>query len=252
MLDLKYTVLEYLYSGAARLQEWDSRLLGISLDVPSTLLDASKPFTPPPRKRRPESPEAGDDNHTPFLWQAPNSNAALYTGQKWVELHTLVSELLAFQRATQPVPPFFTEKLVSRRYPAWLEHALKLSRARGYWTLYPSALAAANLATVHNELYRAPEEYEEELAKDYLQDAELSGSPETPFENLLGSGSLLPFNDMPLLLWDGPTTELANLDMAAEDYANDFRRAVGGCEALAPEDLVRKKSMKDLFCTKDD
>jgi hypothetical protein len=245
-------VLEYLYSGAAHLQEWDSRLLGISLDLPATYLDASKQFTPPSRKETTESPEAKDDDHTAFLWQAPNSNAALYTGQKWVELHTLISSLLDVQHKTQPVPALFTEKLVSKRYPSWLEHALKLSRVRGYWTLYPSALTAANLATIHNELYRAPEEYERELAKDTAPDPELAQSSGTPFESLPGGGNLLHFKEMPLLLWDGKTTELGDLDNAAEEYANEFRRVVGGCEALAPGDLVPRKDMKDLFCMKDD
>ncbi|KAK4126122.1 hypothetical protein N657DRAFT_592230 [Parathielavia appendiculata] len=238
---LKYSVLHYLYSKAALTQEWDSRLLGISLDLPSTHLDGSKPFTPPSGK-----------GEIPLLWQAPNSNAALFTGQKWTELHAFVSKLLEFQHRTQPLPSFFTDKLVSRRYPSWLEHALKLSRARGYWTLYPSEATAKSLVTVHSELYRAPEEYEREAAKEMPGNAPLPVSGRTLLESLPRDGSLLPFDEMPLLLWDGRVTELSNLDNAAAAYANEFRRAVGGCQALAPEDLVAKASMKDLFCMKDE
>lgn len=245
--DLKYAVLEYLYSGTAATQQWDSRLLGISLDLPSTYLNASEPFAAPSG-----TPESKAGEHTSFLWQAPNSNAALYTGQKWIELHALVSNLLDFQQRAENVPTLLAEKLVSKRYPAWLEHALKLARARGYWMLYPSEQTAANLATVHNELYRAPEEYVNEMARDEAQDAERAISGGTLLESLPGGGSLLPFSQMPLLMWDGTVTDLTKLDEAAAGYANDFRHAVGGCEALAPEDLAPKKSMKDLFCLKDE
>ncbi|KAH6631868.1 hypothetical protein F5144DRAFT_234156 [Chaetomium tenue] len=236
---LKYSVLHYLYSGAALAQEWDSRLLGISLNLPSTHLDGSKPFASPAEK-----------GETPFLWQGPDSNAALFTGQKWVELHALVSHIIDYQQKTQPPPAFFTDKLVSKRYPSWLEHALKLSRARGYWTLYPSEATARNLATVHNELYRAPEEYERELGNEAPKSAELPAPGITLFESLPGGG-LLPFDEMPLLLWDGTATTLSHLDKAAATYTDEFRRAVGGCQALAPDDLLAKKSMKDLFCMKD-
>ncbi|KAL2131536.1 hypothetical protein VTI74DRAFT_4913 [Chaetomium olivicolor] len=242
---LKYSVLQYLYSGAAVTQEWDSRLLGISLDLPSTHLDGSKPFSAPPGKGVTREP-------TPFLWQAPNSNAALFTGQKWVELHALISKMLDFEHKTQPMAPFFTEKLVTKRYPSWMEHTLKLARARGYWMLYPNEQIAKNLATVHTELYRAPEEYEEELAKETPGGAESPVSGGTLFEALPGGGKLLPFDDMPLLLWDGTVTELTRLDDAAEDYANTFRRTVGGCEALAPKELLPRQSMGDLFCLKDE
>jgi hypothetical protein len=239
LLDLKYSVLHYLYSGAASTQGWYSRLLGISLHLPSTHLDDSKPFNPP-------------SGTTPLLWQAPNSNAALFTGQKWIELHALVSNLLDLQHRTQPLPPFFADKLVSKRYPSWLEHALKLSRARGYWTLYPSEATARNLATVHSELYRAPEEYEREAAKELPGNAELPVSGRALFESLPRGGRLLPFDEMPLLLWDGRVTGLYDLDEAAAAYANEFRRAVGGCQALTPEDLLPKQSMGDLFCMKDE
>ncbi|KAL2200575.1 hypothetical protein P885DRAFT_66233 [Corynascus similis CBS 632.67] len=237
---LKYSALYYLYSGTSHAQNWDSRLQGISLDLPSTHLDGSKPFTPPPGK-----------GTTPFLWQAPNSNAALFTGQKWAELHALVTHLTEYQHITQPLPAFFTEKLVSKRYPSWLEHALKLSRARGYWTLYPGDATARNLATIHSELYRAPEEYERELDGEEPSTSTELPVPEGMLFETLPDGRLPPFDDMPLLLWDGQSIVLSGLDDAAAAYTNEFRLAVGGCEALSSADLTRKSSMKDLFCLKD-
>lgn len=164
----------------------------------------------------------------------------------------MVSNLLELQQNAQSLPAFFTQKLVSKKYPSWLEHALQLSRARGYWTLYPSEATSRNLATIHNELYRVPEEFARELEKDTPREAETALSGESFFNSLPGRGGLLPFSEMPLLLWDGRPTDLQGLDAAAADYASEFRRAVGGCEALAPQDLVPRSSMKDLFCMKDE
>ncbi len=250
--DLKFATLQYLYSGAATTQEWDSRLLGISLELPSTYLDGSKAFTPPPSKgkAKPSGPEPGGP--TPFLWEAPGSNAILFSGQKWMELHGLVTNLLDLQQRSQSLPPLFTDKLVSKKYPSWLEHALKLSRARGYWTLYPSAPTAKNLATIHGELYRAPEEYERELAKELPGSTELPVGGGTLFESLPGGGRMLPFDEMPLLLWDGTATNLWDLDDTAMVYTKEFRRAVGGCQRLAPEELAPRSSTKDLFCMKEE
>ncbi|KAK3990045.1 hypothetical protein QBC44DRAFT_74330 [Cladorrhinum sp. PSN332] len=244
---LKYALLEYAYSSTSIMQEWDSRLLGFSLDLPTTSLNASQPFTPPASTKYTKKPSGPD---SPFLWQSPNSNAMLYLGSKWIELHTLVSKTLQLQHTTNP--PFFSEKAVSKRYPAWLEHALRLTRARGYWTHYPSKSIASTLATVHNELYRAPEEYERELAKDSItvddKDEIAIGSSSRP----ILQQTLPSFDEMPLLLWNGNPTDLLNLDAFAADYAYDFRRAVGGCEALTSEDLVPRKDMGDLFCVKNE
>ncbi len=255
--DVKYAVLHYLYSGPAVTQEWDSRLLGISLDLPSSGLDGSTPFTPPPAKAKStQSSPPSTNDPTSFLWQAPNSNAALFTGQKWMELHALVSNLLAFQQqhgTSQPLPTFFTTKQVSKKPPAWLEHALRLARARGYFTLYPSISIARSLATVHSELYRAPEEYERELPKERDPEMPVPVPGGTLVDSLPGRGRLLGFDEMPLLLWDGRPATLEGLDQAAAGYAEEFRRAVGGCQGLAAEELVAgRKSMGDLFCLRED
>ncbi|KAK0620384.1 hypothetical protein B0T14DRAFT_567135 [Immersiella caudata] len=248
---VKYSVLEYMHSNAAVTQQWDSRLFGISLDIPSTHVDASKPFDPPTKKG------SSSSDTSSFLWQAPNSNAVLYTGPKWVELHAFVSHLLEFQQTTEKkqsaLPSLITNKLVSKRYPSWLEHALKLSRARGYWTLYPSPQTAGKLAVVHNEMYRAPEEYEKEIKREGSVDSverTLAAGP--LLESLPSRGTLPAFDEMPLLLWDGRTTKLRNLDSHAVDYSWEFRRAVGGCEKLMPSELLPRQSARDLFCEKED
>ena len=157
--DLKYTALQYRDA---------SRLFAISLEQPTRLLDEKAPLTLPSRTIDIESPEAGGDAPTSFLWQAPSSNAVLYMGEKWVDLHSFVSRSLAAAGAESrsttsgnpaTTPALLAEKFVSKRHPSWLEHALRLARLRGYYTLYPGEETARNLATVHSELYQAPEEY---------------------------------------------------------------------------------------------
>lgn len=112
---------------------------------------------------------------TPFLWQAPNSNAALYFGDKWVELHDFISKILTSERSL-PTPTTLNKKLVSKTYPSWLEHVLKLARARGYWTLYPNFDKYDALVTMHTDLYQAPPEYKEDLEAE-IPAGELTADP---------------------------------------------------------------------------
>ncbi|KAK4178206.1 hypothetical protein QBC36DRAFT_299552 [Triangularia setosa] len=252
---LKFTMLEYLYSTASTLQSWDSRLLGISLDLPpTTLLDTSKPFTPPsplpskqPKGAKKPSLASQSTSSTPFLWQSPNSNAMLYLGTKWTELHSLVSNTIEHQHSISFPAPFFATKLVSKRYPSWLEHALRLARAKGYFALYPSEATARYLATTHNELFKAPEEYENELPTD----AELKGGEEIRLTSgpLLETVQLLGFDEMPIVTWEGEETGLERLDDAAGEYVRDFRRAVGGkCEGWEGPEAGEKLRVENLFC----
>lgn len=241
-----------MHSTAAVTQQWDARLFGISLNLPSTQLDNIKPFTPPKSPKSPKSASPTPD--ASFLWQAPNSDAVLYTGQKWIELHAFVSRLLETRQS--PLPAIFTDKRVSKRFPSWLEHALKLCRARGYWTLYPSAMTARNLAVVHGELYRAPEEYEDELRPAAAGGSSRAGgrrkegilAPGPLLDSLPGGGDLPGFDDMALLAWDGRAMTLGEVDGTAERYAGELRRAVGGCERLTVRELGPRPDAGDLFC----
>ncbi|KAM7206810.1 hypothetical protein V8F20_002516 [Naviculisporaceae sp. PSN 640] len=254
---LKYSVLQYSESATAVYQEWDSRLLGISLDLPSTYLNGTTAFEPPAPKKKGADKQTSShsDSSTPFLWQSPNSNAVLYMGPKWIELHDMVSRLLAIQHKTpaDSLPAFFSEKSISKRYPSWLEHALKLSRARGYWTIYPSKFMASSLAVIHNELSSSPEEYRSEELPDGPADAsEISLASGPLLESLPAGDFMASFSDMPLLLWDGTETTLRDLDDEAVKYTEEFHRAVGGCDQLEADELMsRPKSTRDLFCSKD-
>jgi hypothetical protein len=264
-------VLEYKYSSAALMQEWDIRLMGISLDLPATYINVTAPSIPPTKKDAPPkspnpledtptlSPDPPSDGPTPFLWQAPSSNAILFTGTKWVELHGFVSRLLDAQHRLPSTPSsFLSSKSVSKRFPSWLEHALRLARARGYWTLYPGDSAAGHFATVHTELYRAPEEYEEEEEFPVKTSPE-KGSGEGKGQKTLArelvlnheGGMLPPFRELPLLSWDGRVVSLTELDQTAAEYTVEFREAVGGCEDLKAFELLAKGDGADLFCERE-
>jgi hypothetical protein len=265
---LRYSVLEYKYSFAAVLQEWDTRLMGISLDLPQTYLNDTSPFIAPTKRDAP--PAAANtvddtlkppplDGPTPFLWQSPSSNAILFTGEKWAELHGFVSRLLDVQHRLPSTPSsFLSSKSISKKSPSWLEHALRLARARGYWTLYPGENPAGQFATVHTDLYRVPEEYEDELAADTVasdgkgtEEGGKGGQEILAREVVLDSkgGGLLPsFMELPLLSWDGRIVTLEELDQSAAEYTTELREAVGGCEDLKGPELLARADAADLFC----
>lgn len=74
---LKYTMLEYKYSASKAFI--NVNVLGVSLDLPSTYLNGTSKFVPPLINLT-----TGENvimkGPSPFLWQAPNSNAQLYFG----------------------------------------------------------------------------------------------------------------------------------------------------------------------------
>ena len=258
---LKYTLLEYKYSIAAASSSMSHEdLLGISLDLPSTFLNDTTPFTAPPN---PESADAPEGNGPSFLWGAPNSNAALYFGDKWTELHTLVSHSLS---SASSAP----KKRISTSYPSWLEYILTLSNSRGYSMLYPQLTAGDALATVHNELYQPPEEFNKpktETETTTTEDGNFTADPakhlslqhkEFPLAhsslvNMLPDNQLLaPLHSMPLLTWDGRVVDRIDLGDEAEEFSAKFRRDVGGCKTPVPSKTrLVDVGVENLFCDGD-
>ncbi|KAI1470681.1 uncharacterized protein F4812DRAFT_418612 [Daldinia caldariorum] len=266
---LKYTLLEYRYSSISAHQHWDRRLFGISLEQPLQLLDGKGSFSPPSITKQAEPGEAPQDEiSTSFLWQAPSSNAVLFLGDKWVELHDFASRSLEVKQGSDPVPALLSEKVVSTQHPSWLEHALRLARARGYWMLYPGVDIARNLATVHIELRHIPEEYDsQENSKPLLADdaseeeiekvrQKIRAGPEITLasasllDSLPDKGNLRPFSTLPIVAWDGQETNFEELYSLATKYSAEFREKVGNCGAESEEKLKEKErfSAQDLFC----
>ncbi|KAG4444223.1 hypothetical protein IFR05_000320 [Cadophora sp. M221] len=259
---LKYNALEYMYStNRGDLRQF---LMGISLDLPLTYLNDSSSFTPPVANSS-VGENVVSTGVTPFLWQAPNSNAALYFGDKWVEIHDFVGQLLSSQH-TLPTPTTLNKKSVSKTYPSWLEHVLKLVRARGYWTIYPNIDMQHSLAALHHDLFKPPEEYADEIKAEVAEPGELTADPKdhlslkdkekmiikTSLLNILPKKGQLPrLSEMPLLTWDGELADVDEFGGLAVNFSSIFRREIGGCsEDSAEKDRVGMLA-GDLFCLSD-
>lgn len=229
-------------------EEWDEKLMGISFQSPSTLLDETTPL-----------PVSSDD--TPYLWQVPTSDAVLFFGEKWVELHGYVSQVLEKQLASTASPALLAHKEFSKQHPSWLEYALQLSRIRGYFTLYPTQGTAGAILGVHTDLYDPPEEYygDEEVEDGEAGEGDRStevfdaGSQVDVLNTLPQGGALPPLGELPLLALDGKRTDLAETVKVASKYAQEFRRQVGQCKDLEGEEKPEKdEKARDLFCSSTD
>lgn len=202
---LKYAALKYRDSyRSAR----SNNLVGISLDLPTVRPTDDTPFTVPGH----ESPF--------FCWQAPNSNAVLYFGDKWAEFHTFMGDLLESSAATVQQ----SEKQISTKYPAFMEMLLSFVRARGYFLLYPSfpATQSISMAVVHNDFYQVPEEFLDRPATsdDDTEDRTIGIEPvkmtlygASTLANLLRRlpGQLPSLARLPFLTFDGNTTSSEEL-----------------------------------------
>ncbi|OJD20170.1 hypothetical protein ACJ73_08497 [Blastomyces percursus] len=272
---LKYAILKYKYSVST--EEPLRSLLGVSLELPSAAPTVDEePFTPPTRSDRTDVPQGTEKEIPVFLWQAPNSNAALYFGDKWVEFQSFLSNRLdAAHGPDSKKQP----NLISNKFPSWMEYMLELIRARGYYLLYPSFPATTTaytlLATIHNELYRVPEEYAsepqtsnsiskkpEEADDEHLvsdpdqlltggssslvtppQEVDL-GSIEKPLAKSSSISTLLqlfpaglPKEISPLyvLPYSWKDTSSPDLVERTQVYMKEFRERIGGCDAHAQQ-----------------
>jgi len=265
---LMYNLLEYKYS-KGRVSD---NLIGISLELPSTYLNGSDLFDPPHPKGKPDTP-------TPFRWQAPSSNAALYFGESWIEFHSYLAHRISAM--TSKTPKYV--KKVSETQPAWMEYLLELMRARGYTMLYPNYASTSSnaFAAVHTELYQPPEEYPRDRRKSpAAPDPPPDIDPPNPFTadpatesltpphssepDLLTTsllsilprpGDLPPLSSLPLLSHDGTPITFSTHEDLASDFTSTLRREIGGCAfingKMDPEPPVYVRSADDLFCNLD-
>ncbi|KAM0323473.1 hypothetical protein ACHAQA_008752 [Verticillium albo-atrum] len=249
---LKFMLLEYRYSRTALSQQWDRQIMGLSMTLPQTYINGTQGFEEPD----PLDIEQLERKGGGFLWQAPHSDAVLFMGDKWVELHRFVSQTVERQHDASP-PAALSEKDASKQYPSWLEHVLRLSRARGYLTLYPGAETASVMATVHRDLSQPPEEYWQEVdAEEAPKEGVVSldnDSPAGPLVGILdtlpGKGELLSYIEMPMLGWKGAVSDLQEVDRSAREFAAIWRQKVGRCDPKSEEAAEQEKGRsKDLFC----
>ncbi|KAL8871106.1 MAG: hypothetical protein Q9174_002994 [Haloplaca sp. 1 TL-2023] len=265
---LMYNLLENKYSISSRNSLELSNLMGISLELPSTHLNDSEVFRPPEIHRESADTREPPEAATPFLWQSPNSNAALYFGDKWIEFHSFLTSRVSLDPAKAPSRP----KLVSEMYPAWMEYLLELMRARGYTLLYPNFLSSRDsIATLHHELYQPPEEFAkpkkaadappptmdpEKETFDTDPNAHRPKRPETTPLRRTNLISILPraattqeLFELPLLSYEGNEIDASGINSAARAFTNDYRRHVSNCKATSKQPNVQPMRADDLFCT---
>lgn len=261
---LIYHLLEYKYSAHGKETKNSPHLMGISLELPTHFLNDSEPLVPPLIELPPSNRKSGTPGEsTPFLWQAPNSNAALYFGDKWMEFHSFLTARLS-------KPPTTRTKLISKKHPAWLEFLLELMCARRYSLLYPTlSVDDEAIATVHDELYQVPEEFprepstpasvpelnpDEPLSLVYERkdrpppNTEHSLSSSTLLSTLPDSGDLPEIPNLPLLAFDGSTLTQEQANDDAWSFTEAYRRDIGGCKAEAEITKREPNSALDLFC----
>ena len=274
---LLYNVLEYKHASFSTHSGERENLLGISLDLPARHLNGSKVFSPPisdsSDAEEISKPKLEESAPSPFLWQAPNSNAVLYFGDKWSEFHSFLSSRVAAKDKYSTSRP----KYVSSNHPAWTEYLLELIRARGYNILYPNLPESESFATVHNELYQP---LEESTASPQSSDVDIVSPPpldpnepfiidtaslpfarpsnpeppllHTPLLSILPSqGDLPSLSDLPLLSFSGQLLSRLQHYQLKSTFVDEFRRAVGGCAAGTARVPSAMKA-DDLFCQNSD
>lgn len=280
---LFFHVLEYHYSAYA--SESSKQLLGLSLSAPQSYLNGSAPFVAPSitdmsgRKYANRAQEEEGDRSAPFLWQAPDADAALIFGAKWAEFHDYLKNRLRAMHdptavTTAPIRP---RKLVSETQPGWMDYLLELMRARGWHLLFPAAREAGGWVTIHQDLYQTPEEFvrtpnldDDDSEAQELPDVDEpfltvdTGVPASQFKEQRNTvqhsqplHAMLPFEgDMPELLslpamsYTGDIVPAHILETEALVYKEKLRQDVGGCD-MAQAGINRpivNGETDDLFC----
>ncbi|EKV10427.1 hypothetical protein PDIG_25630 [Penicillium digitatum PHI26] len=257
---LKFAVLNYKQSSRAK--RVFSNMIGISLELPSSKPTTdSQSFTPPPMTVE------GKEQFLPsFLWQSPNSNAALYFGDAWAEFHSFMAQRLSTLQSENS-----QTKILSERFPAFMEHMLEMIRAKGYYLLYPSfpGIKFSSIATVHTELYQPPEEFGNSNPSTSVEEAtQVSRDPTQPLAGGISTGlgsvgrplnrasTIMPLldlfssglpdlDDLPLLSYDGEGLTAEAYTKQTEQYARQFRTHFGGC---ARDGEIVETSTDPLFC----
>ncbi|MCJ1391550.1 hypothetical protein MMC18_004414 [Xylographa bjoerkii] len=268
---LFYNLLEYKYAAYGGHTEEAENLIGISLDLPSRSLDNARPFSPPVAKSKDDSVIMRDESPTipppsPFLWQAPNSNAALYFGDKWAEFHSFLTNRLLVQHRH----PSSRTRIINPEHPSWTEYLLELMRTRGYSLLYPNLLSSDSLATVHNELYQSPEETTPlapsgapfpqtvDPAEPFIVNPLLTSLKYLPHQEqpllttplltiLPSDGDLPALSTLPILSYFGEALTSVSAKREAARYADDFRSQMGHCKS-GDSNPVTPMNADDLFC----
>jgi len=248
---IKYALLEHCYSAYGK--DENEALMGISLNLPATLLDGRTPLTLPRLRDMHTARYARDYPGTasvPFLWQAPDFAATLLWGDKWVEWHDFVgNRLRKIEQQGRGTANASKRGQGREGRSGWMGYMEEFMRARGYAMLYPAS-RDKSLVTVHEELHldRGPRSRASSRMERTLLPASMALHHALPF-----SGDLPEIQYLPFRLANGTLTPHDDAADAAKAYADTFRREVGGCEAReGMRRRVVKGETRDLFCFEDE
>ncbi|KAL3955732.1 hypothetical protein ACCO45_011295 [Purpureocillium lilacinum] len=225
---LKFAILYYRYSRAATSEGLELRLMAMGFAVPTVSLDGTQPFSP------------------------PRHDAVLFLGDKWVELHAYVSQMINRHSSSPSSPALIAKKEVGKQHPAWMEYAVQLARLRGYFTLYPGKDTAGAIVGVHTDLSDKPEEYGD--AGSSSKDREQGGfvdrvSPAFDPGSSVDMLETLPKRGLAHIVMGQQAKSFAKFLMETAQFADEFRRQVGHCSEEDLKSLPLPDSYaRDLFC----
>jgi len=264
---LIYMTLEYKYGSKG--QNMTTKMMGISLDLPERRLDDKHPFVDP----------SAFPLATIFWSQSPSSTAALYFGDKWVELQDWLTLRMQHDHELKKTVKSLSNS-ISGRHPAWLVHAQELMLVQNYYFLYPgfSHDSDFKLATVHNELHQEPEEFVDKLQHESsgrssilpaTEDDDVLTGEEVVVHNhdhvisnpavslaalLLGKQRALDREQLPqdsalpMFSSDGQMTDENLSEMDKNAFAERVSLELGGCATLEDRDERKNNGIEYLFC----
>ncbi|RVX70711.1 hypothetical protein B0A52_05361 [Exophiala mesophila] len=259
-----YTLLEYRYG--SQHPDLMETAIGIALHLPDQTPDqkATAPW------------RAAGQTHAMTLWQVPDSKAAIYLGERWVELHYFVGQRL--EKDAEMSKRIKDSEVMSPENPAWVQTMMEMMKARNYYMLYPSFIAKGDtaIATIHGDLQRPPEESQtiDEVEQEVnptvggqdsgtgtvltadnevqrLLRQEHPGSSESFVTSLLeavssGSGD----QSFPLFTFAGESVALSEGLERSWSFAEEFSRSIGGCKGF-DRPSMGAATLDSLFCDSD-
>lgn len=245
-----YALLEHYYSTYSK--DENEVLAGVSLGVPTTLLDGRTPLIQPQLGDMHTMQYARDFPSTPnvpFLWQGLDFAATLLWGDRWAEWHEFMrnrmhkSEQQKYGKKNSP-----KNEKPSKGRQGWREPMEEFMRVRGYAMLYPINKDKP-LVTVHE---MRPDRRPRLQAPLHIERIPLPAS--MALQNMLPfSGELPDLQYLPFLLHNGTLVPHDHVANAAISYADTFRKEVGGCEAKQQMgSRASNGDTRDLFCFEED
>ena len=256
---LMYTLLENKYS--SRMKMMSSNMMGISLEQSEI---HAKPHT---------DTQTTAEGST-VLWQHVSRYAALYTGDKWIEVHNFLTHRLTVDpQLSRSMPAAETSPDAE---PVWIRTLSELMQAKGYFMLHPLRQDEdSSLITVHQELYQDVEgqildsiangssgKHTIDLVEEegvlgirisdnaqYLEETMLAISSITSHlndESQKSVGHVAGADDVSFYLSNGDRVSWIEAQQKARGYAERFSQSIGGCSSGVNDRTG--STIEGLFC----